>query len=148
MDTDFKNIYQKHLEDRVRYSNSASRMSLNLVKQARDINNEANLERFNIAQEISQEIISGRTSSRRHTVDPRMLTESHHQSMDIQRSTLSYLNVNLDAGSNNKKIEFNPNSLGLNQLRDLLLLQSLTEKERKNVENTSGSADNNDMTFG
>lgn len=73
-------------------------MSLNLVKQAQDINNEANLDRFNTAQEISQEIISGRSSSRRHTIDPRMLMATDHQSTDNPRSTLGNFNINFVAG--------------------------------------------------
>lgn len=89
-------------------------MSLHLVKQASEINNEANLERFHTAQEISNEIISGKQSSRRNTVDPAMLSNTDNASSENEKNSFKYLNINLESGSNSKKIEFNPNSLGLN----------------------------------
>jgi hypothetical protein len=44
--SNFRGSYQKHLEDRVRFSSSAGRQSLHMVQQAEQLNNEANLERF------------------------------------------------------------------------------------------------------
>jgi hypothetical protein len=83
-------------------------MSLHMVKQAKELNSETNLERFYTAQEISQEIISGRVNSNRHTVDPRMMNGSN-----LDAASASCFNI-----GQSKKIEFNPNSLGLTQLRD------------------------------
>lgn len=58
------------------------------------------MERFSSAQEISQEIISGRASSKRHTIDP--------------YSSSGTSGFNFGQG---KKIPFNPNSVGLNKLK-------------------------------
>jgi len=112
--------YQRHLEDRVRNSGTATRQSLHMVQQAYQVNNEANLERFYCAQEISQEIISGQSTSKRYTIDPSMM----HGGLSSGTGCLSF-------GQAKAKIPFNPNSLGLNLLKEQMIYRGLTKEQAR-----------------